>query len=66
ILDALPMFYNEFEYSMDDIIKMTSISAMKSLNENDSTISLGKKVDLIVLDHNLKLKEVYMNGDKVK
>ncbi|MEG2995709.1 MAG: amidohydrolase family protein [Erysipelotrichaceae bacterium] len=66
ILDALPMFYNEFEYSMDDIIKMTSINAMKSLNENDSTISLGKKVDLIVLDHNLKLKEVYMNGDKVK
>ncbi|MEG1252572.1 MAG: N-acetylglucosamine-6-phosphate deacetylase [Erysipelotrichaceae bacterium] len=66
ILDDLPLLYEEFEYSIDDIIKMTSINAMKSLNESDSTISLGKKVDLIVLDQHLKLKEVYINGNIVK
>lgn len=66
ILSTLPMFYREFDYSIHDIIKITSINASNSMKLPILSIALGKKLDFIVLDHNLELKTVIINGRKIK
>ena len=41
---------------------MCSLNAAKKLKTYAHEIGLGKKIDLVILDHHLKLKEVVING----
>ncbi len=52
--------------SIQDAIKMTSFSAAKYLNQNDiGSIKVGKKANFLILDKNLNLIKVFLNGKLV-
>lgn len=65
LYDAFKMFYREFDYSILDIIKMTSVNALRDLGMHSYDIGLGKTSDIIVFDHNLNIKQVYIAGKTV-
>ena len=45
---------------------MTSYNAAQYINEKDlGIIRLNAKANILVLDKNLNLKEIYLNGKKI-
>lgn len=62
LLDAFQYLYLELKLPLEDCIAMTSANAGSQLNSLSYEIELGKKCDLLVLDHNLELKDVIIDG----
>lgn len=62
LFDAFQYLYKELEYTVEDCMKMTSINAGRELQSLNYEIGLGKKVDLVILDHNMELQDVIIQG----
>lgn len=62
LLDAFRFLYCECELPLEECLCMTSINAGRILNTLNYEIGLGKKADLVILDHNMELKNVIING----
>ncbi len=62
LLDAFRYLYHDLNCSLSDCIQMTSTNAGKCLQTWNYEIGLGKKADLVVLDHNLECKDVIIKG----
>lgn len=63
--DLLNMFqylYCDAQYDLLECMHMCSTNAAKILNNYAYEIGLGKKINLVILDHNANLKEVIING----
>lgn len=56
----------KLDFSLNDIVKMTSYNAAKYLQIDDlGYIAKNKVSNILVLDKNLNLKEIYLNGIKI-
>ncbi len=56
----------KMKISIQDAVKMTSFSAAKYLNETSiGTIEIGKRSNFLVLDKNLNLIKIFLNGQLV-
>ena len=56
----------KLEFSLNDAVKMTSYNAAKYLKMNElGYIGEEKISNILVLDNELKIKEIYLNGVKV-
>lgn len=64
LLDAFRYLYQDLQYSLSDCIRMTSTNAAHCLQTLNYEIGLGKKADLVILDHNLECKDVIINGKR--
>ena len=54
-------------YSIEEVVSMTSYNASKYLGLNDiGKIAEGYKSNFLVLDKNFNLKQVYLNGKLIK
>lgn len=62
LLDAFHFLYFDLQYPLADCVWMTSTNAGKLINTLNYEIGLGKKADLLILDHNMELKDVIING----
>lgn len=62
LLDIFQYLYNDAQYDLVDCISMCSSNAGKILKTYTTEIGLGKKVDLVLLDHTLEIKDVIING----
>ena len=52
--------------SIQDVVKMTSYSASKYLNQDDiGFIDIGKKANFLILDQDFNLINIYLNGKLV-
>ena len=53
-------------FSLQEAVAMTSYNAAQYINEKDlGIIRLNAKANILVLDKNLNLKEIYLNGKKI-
>ena len=53
--------------SLCELAKISSYNAAKSLHLNDrGEIAVGKLADLVILDENLNVSEVYKLGERVR
>ncbi len=51
---------------MEDVVKMTSFSAAKYLNDNTiGYIKEGYRSNFIVLDEDLNIEKIFLNGNLV-
>ena len=67
-MDMHSIFLNLFkmQFSMQEIVALTSYNASQYLNEKDiGIIKSNYKANFLVLDKNLNLKEIYLNGKKI-
>ena len=49
--------------SIQDVVRMTSYSASKYLNQDDiGSIDIGKKANFLILDQEFNLINIYLNG----
>ena len=56
----------KLDFSLNDVVKMTSYNAAKYLKNDDlGYIGENKVSNILVLDQNLNLKEIYLNGIKI-
>ncbi len=56
----------KIDFSLNDVVKMTSYNAAKYLqNDNLGYIGENKISNILVLDKNLNIKEIYLNGIKI-
>ena len=56
----------KLDFSLNDVVKMTSYNAAEYLQINDfGYIGENKVSNILVLDKNLNLKEIYLNGIKI-
>lgn len=62
ILDIFRYLYVEEQYELLDCMRMCSTNAAKLLKSYTTSIGLGKKVDITILDPTLQIKEVIING----
>ena len=62
LLDAFQYVWKELQLPLQDCVNMTSCNAAKALQTMTYDIGLGKKVDLVVLDHNGELSDVLIQG----
>ena len=68
IVNMHDIFLNllKMKISLNDAVKMTSYSAAKFINQEDiGYIEVGKKSNFLVLDNNLNLSQIYLNGELV-
>ena len=69
IIDMHQTFLNLLSlgnYSIEEVVSMTSYNASKYLGLNDiGKIAEGYKSNFLVLDKNFNLKQVYLNGKKI-
>lgn len=63
MLDAFRYLYEKF--SLQECIAMCGGTIAKELHCYTQNIGLGKKVDLVVLTHDLKIRDVFMDGKSV-
>lgn len=62
-IDMLDIFrYLYKQYDLMECITMCSLNGAKMLKNYTGEISLGKKVDLVILDSELQIKSVIVNG----
>lgn len=64
LLDAFRYLYHDLQCPLSDCIQMTSTNAGKCLQTWNYEIGLGKKADVVVLDHNLECKDVIIGGKR--
>lgn len=62
LLSTFTYLYKELHFDLMECVDMCSLNAAKKLKTYAHEIGLGKKIDLVILDHHLKLKEVVING----
>lgn len=62
LLDAFRFLHLDLHYPLADCIAMTAVNAGKLINTWNYEIGLGKKADIVVLDHNIELKDVIISG----
>lgn len=62
LLDAFQYLYRELKLPLEDCLAMTCINAGRLVTTLNYEIDLGKKADLVILDHNVELKDVIING----
>ena len=56
----------KLDFSLNEVVKMTSYNAAKYLKIEDlGYIGKNKTSNILVLDKNLNLKEIYLNGVKI-
>lgn len=66
--DQLAIFqylYKELNYDFMDCIRMCCTNAANVVNTYKKEIGLGKRVDLVILDHDLNVKDTIINGRSV-
>lgn len=62
LLETFQYLFHSNQYDFHECVQMTSTNALLQLHNATHEIGLGKKVNLIVIDHNLELKDVFING----
>lgn len=62
LLETFQYLFHTGDYNLHDCICMTSMNALYQLHSYTGEISLGKKVNLIVMSHDMELKDVIING----
>lgn len=65
MLDIFRFLYREEMFDLADCLQMCSGNAAKMLKSYSYEIGLGKKIDLVVLDHDLRICEVIINGKSI-
>ena len=65
MLSTFQFLYKEMQYELLDCIQMCSLNAAKMLKTYIYEIGLGKPIDLVILDHNMNIKDVIINGRSV-
>lgn len=63
--DMLHIFrylYKDAQYDLNDCLRMCCTNAAKMLRSYTYSISLGKKINLMILDHDMQIKDVIING----
>ena len=56
----------KMNFSLQEAVAMTSYNAAQYINESNlGIIKLNAKANILVLDKNLNLKEIYLNGKKI-
>ena len=57
---------NKMNFSMQELVALTSYNAAQYIKEKDiGIIKANYKANFLVLDKNLNLKEIYLNGKKI-
>jgi N-acetylglucosamine-6-phosphate deacetylase len=65
-IQQLRNFYNTTNCSLNDLVKISSYNACKSLNLKDvGEIKIGYKANFVLLDNKINLKHTYIGGKKV-
>lgn len=62
LLEIFRYLYQEQQLDLNDCIRMCSTNAAKMMKKYSYEIGLGKKINLVILDHDLKIKDVIVNG----
>lgn len=62
LLDIFRYLYRDAQYDLMDCIRLCSTNAAKILKSYTTEIGLGKKIDLVILNHELQIKDVIING----
>lgn len=62
LLETFQFLYQSKEFTLSECIHMTSTNALNRLHCMTGEISLGKKVNIIVLTPELEIKDVIING----
>lgn len=62
LLTTFRYLYREMHYDLMDCLDICSLNAAKMLKTYAHEIGLGKKIDLVILDHQLNLVDVIING----
>lgn len=62
LLDIFQFLYKEQEYDLSSCIQMCSTNAARMLKSYSYEIGLGRRINLVVLTHDLKIKDVIING----
>ena len=65
MLDIFRFLYREEMFDLADCLQMCSGNAAKMLKSYSYEIGLGKKIDLVVFDHDLRICEVIINGKSI-
>lgn len=65
LLETFQYLFHCGRFDFHECTEMTSTNALKQLHQATGEISLGKKVNLIVLDHDMNLKDVIINGRSI-
>lgn len=66
--DQLAMFqylYRDLNYDFMDCIRMCCTNAANIVNTYKKEIGLGKRVDLVILDHDMNIKDTIIHGKSV-
>ncbi len=69
VIDMYNTFINliNIKFSIQEAVAMTSFNASKYLELNDvGKIEEGYKANFLILDKNFKIKNIYLNGTKIK
>jgi N-acetylglucosamine-6-phosphate deacetylase len=66
-IQQLRNFYKTTKCSLNDLVKVSSYNAAKSLNllNNFGQIKVGCKANFVIVDNNINLKSTYVNGEKL-
>ena len=62
LLDIFQYLYKEEGYDLSDCIRMCSTNAAKMMKTYAHDIGLGKNINLVILSHDMNVKEVINNG----
>lgn len=65
LLDIFQFLYKDLHYDLIDCIRMCSTNAAKVCTTYTREIGLGKRVDLVILDHDMNIKDAIINGKSV-
>lgn len=65
-IQQLKNFYKTTNCSLNDLVKISSYNASKSLNlKNIGQVKVGMKANFVIVDKNINLQATYVNGKKV-
>lgn len=62
LLETFQFLFHTNDYDLYECIRMTSLNALQRLHVFTGEISLGKKVNLAVMTHDMEIKDVIING----
>ena len=62
LLDIFQYLYKQEGYDLSDCIRMCSTNAARMLKTYAHEIGLGKNINLVILGHDMRVKEVIING----
>ena len=62
LLDIFQYLYKQEGYDLSDCIRMCSTNAARMMKTYAHEIGLGKNINLVILSHDMSVKEVIING----